>query len=126
MGHTKEKCWKRRKDGKASFVLVADEEATFEQLNCLCGAKHDVFSMARIPRKHLLIEAMEDDTINDREAMFVGLERSFKMKFKILIHFIKGKISLSLMEIILTIPKELESLKNLIKLAKKKWDEGSK
>jgi hypothetical protein len=69
---------------------------------------------------------MEDDTINDREAMFVGLERSFKMKFKILTHFIKGKISLSLMEIILTIPKELESLNNLIKLAKKKWDESLK
>jgi hypothetical protein len=30
------------------------------------------------------------------------------------------------MEIILRIPKELESLKNLVKLTKKKWDEGLK
>jgi hypothetical protein len=50
------------------------------------------------------------------------------MRFKILTHFIKGKISLSLMEIIVTIPKELKSLNMLVKLAKKKkeWNEGLK
>jgi hypothetical protein len=31
-------------------VMVDDEETTLEQLNRLCGAKHDVFSRARIPR----------------------------------------------------------------------------
>jgi hypothetical protein len=41
-------------------------------------------------------------------------------------HFIKGKISLSPMETILVIPWKLKSLENLIKLAKKKHDEGLK
>jgi hypothetical protein len=126
MGHTKDKCWKRRKDGKTSFVLVDDEERTLEQLNRLCGAKHDVFSEAKILKKCLLIEAVERDTTNDQEVMFVGLGRSFIMRFKILTHVIKGKISLSPMEIILTILKELESLKSIVKSAKKKWDEGLK
>ncbi len=60
--------------------------------------------------------------------MLVGLGRIFIMRFKILTHFIKGKISLSLMEIIVTIPKELKSLNMLVKLAKKKkeWNEGLK
>jgi hypothetical protein len=50
MGHTKDICWKRGKDGKVSSdannylkVLVDDEEATLEQLNHLCGTKHDIF-----------------------------------------------------------------------------------
>jgi hypothetical protein len=43
MGHTKDECWKRKKDGKASSVLVDDEKTTLEQLNCLYGAKHDFF-----------------------------------------------------------------------------------
>jgi hypothetical protein len=40
----------KRKDGKASSatnnyleVLINDEETTLEQLNYLCGAKHDFF-----------------------------------------------------------------------------------
>ncbi len=45
---------------------------------------------------------------------------------KILRHFIKGKISLFPMETILTIPDELESLENLVKLARRKHDEGTK
>lgn len=48
------------------------------------------------------------------------------MRFKILINFIKGKISLSPMETILKILRELESLKSLVKLVQKKWDEGLK
>lgn len=54
------------------------------------------------------------------------LGKGFAMRSKILTRFIKGKISLSPMETILTIPRELESLECLVKLAKKKRDEGLK
>jgi hypothetical protein len=56
----------------------------------------------------------------------MGLRRSSILRFKILINFIKGKISLSPMETILKILGELKSLKSLVKLAQKKWDEGLK
>jgi hypothetical protein len=54
MGHTKNKCWKKRKETKSHSctnnymeILVDDEVATLEQLNRLCGTKHDIFSKAR-------------------------------------------------------------------------------
>jgi hypothetical protein len=45
---------------------------------------------------------------------------------KILNHFIKGKISLSPIETILSITGELESIKSLVKLVRKKCNEGLK
>jgi len=44
-------------------------------------------------------------------------------KSKIFTHFLEGKISLSPLETILTIPNELEYLKGLVKLARKHKDE---
>jgi hypothetical protein len=44
------------------------------------------------------------------------------MKFKILSHFIKGKISLTPMETIFTIPGEQEYLEGLVKLARRRKD----
>jgi hypothetical protein len=70
----------------------------------LCGAKYDIFSKAKIPRKHLPIEAIEDEAINDRKVVVVEIGRGSAMRSTILTHFIKGKISLSPMETILTIP----------------------
>jgi hypothetical protein len=69
---------------------------------------------------------VEDDTTNYRKTMLVGLGKRTILRFKILTNFIKGKISLSPMETILKILGELESLESLVKLAKKKWDEGLK
>ncbi len=43
-------------------VLIDDEEITLDQLNKLCNMKHDVFSGAMIPRKHLPIETTDGDT----------------------------------------------------------------
>jgi hypothetical protein len=76
-----------------------------------------------IPRKCLFIEAIEDEAIDDKETIVVELRKGSGVRSKILI---KGKISLSPMETILTIPKELESLESLVKLTKKKKDEGLK
>jgi hypothetical protein len=58
VGHTKERCWKRGKQPKANYVVnkyleafVNDEATTLEQLNQLCGTKHDIFIGTRIPKK---------------------------------------------------------------------------
>jgi hypothetical protein len=44
------------------------------------------------------------------------------VKSKILFHFIKGKISLIIMETIFIIRRELEYLEGLVKLTKRKMD----
>jgi hypothetical protein len=61
----------KRKDGKTSFVannylevLVDGEKITFEQLNHLV-VQNMIFLGARIPRRCLPIEAIEDETTND-------------------------------------------------------------
>lgn len=71
-GHIKDMCWKCRKDGKIPFVannylevLIDDEETTLEQLNRLCNMKHDVFSRAMIPRRHLPTETIDGEATKD-------------------------------------------------------------
>ncbi len=103
-----------------------DEKATLEKLNKLCGAKHDVFTRAKIVRRHILVEIANGKMANDYEYGYVNLGRSSKTRSKISMHFIKRKISLSPMETVLVIPRELKSLESLVKLAKKKHDEGLK
>jgi predicted aspartyl protease len=44
------------------------------------------------------------------------------VKSKILSHFIKGKISLTPMETVMMIPRDLEHLENLVKVARNKKD----
>ncbi len=55
--------------------------------------------------------------------MSIGLEKEAIDKYRILTHFIKGKISLTPMETILTILGELEYLEGLVKLAKRQKNE---
>ncbi len=55
--------------------------------------------------------------------MSIGLEKDATIRFKILTHFIKGKISLTPMETILTILGELEYLEGLVKLARRQKNE---
>jgi hypothetical protein len=45
------------------------------------------------------------------------------MRSKILMHFMKGRISFSPMEMIITLPIELEYLEGLVKLGRRKKDE---
>lgn len=52
----------------------------------------------------------------------IGMSREASMKSKIFSHFIKEKISLSLVETILMIPKEQKHLESLVKLIKQKWN----
>jgi predicted aspartyl protease len=50
------------------------------------------------------------------------MNQETSVRSKILSHFIKGNISLTPMEIVLMIPRDLEHLENLVKLAGRKKD----
>jgi hypothetical protein len=52
----------------------------------------------------------------------LSADRDAAVRSKILSHFIKGKISLSPMETIMMIPRELEHLESLVQLARRRRD----
>jgi hypothetical protein len=63
MGHIENKCWKKGKETKSHStinnymeVLVDDEVATLQQLNKLCGTKHEFFFKGRIFKRRLPME----------------------------------------------------------------------
>jgi hypothetical protein len=130
LGHSEDRCWKKPKDGKshsgaANFleVLLNDEAATLQQLNKLCGSEN-LFSHTRVPRRRVLVEVATGGANPTLQTMGDGLgaDRDAAVRSKILSHFIKGKISLSLMETILMILGELEHLESLMKLARRRRD----
>jgi len=84
--------------------MVDDEKITLEQLNRLCGVKHDVFSKARIPGQHLFMKAIDEVKTYDRETRDLENNKNTTIQSKILNHFVKGKIAFSPMETILVIP----------------------
>ncbi len=130
LGHSEDRCWKKPKDermhtGTANFVevLLSDEEATLQQFNRLCG-NEKVFSYTRVPRRRVPVEVAPTTNAPSSEVEEEGMRmnRETTVKSKILSHFIKGKIVLSPMETVLMIPRELEHLENLVKLARRKKD----
>jgi len=130
LGHSEDKCWKKPKDGKstagvANFleVLFDDGAMTEQQLNKLCG-NENLFSYTRMPRKRTLVDVALGGValIPEAEREGVGVNRDTSVRSKILSHFIKGKIPLSPMETILMIPRELEHLESLVKLARRRRD----
>ncbi len=93
----------------------------------LCGTKHDIFSRTRIAKRRLHVETLDVEVANEGKTKCVlDFNRNPTIHSKILHHFIKGKISLSPMETILAILDELKHLESLVKLAKRKHDEGTK
>jgi hypothetical protein len=99
-------------------VLLNDEKATIQQLNKLC--EHDnLFSYTKVPRKRMPIDIAPGGVVPTLKATGDGLGVNWDttIRSKILSHFIKGKISLSPMETILMILKQLEQLESLIRLA---------
>jgi hypothetical protein len=104
-------------------VLLNDEEATMQQLNKLCG-NENIFSYTRVPRRRMHVEVAPRGIVPSPEAAGegTGVNRETSVRFKILSHFIKGKISLSPMETVLMIPGELKHLESLVKLARRKKD----
>jgi hypothetical protein len=72
---------------------VDDEDAMLEESNKLCATKHDGFTEAKIPRICLLIEVANGEAAGDHETRYVDINTSSIVRFKIFMHFIKGKIS---------------------------------
>jgi hypothetical protein len=68
------------------------------------------------------------DAVDGRATKLGPMDNFIKgsSRSKNIIHFIKGKISLSPMETILSITRELEYLESLVKLARKKHNESIK
>jgi hypothetical protein len=126
LGHSKDRCWKEPKNGKSNSktiffleVLLNDEEATMQQLNKLCR-NENVFSYTQVLRKRMFIEVALSGTVQTFEVIREGtrINKETSIRSQILSHFIKRKISLSLMYTILMILGELEHLESLIKLAR--------
>jgi hypothetical protein len=111
--------------GSVNFleVMLDDEEATLHQLNELCGSEN-LFSYTRVPRRRNHVEVTPATSGLTTDATIVGAEgnREGSVRSKILSHFIKGKVSLTLMETVMMIPGELEHLENLVKVVRRKKD----
>ncbi len=130
LGHSKDRCWRKPKDGKsqsgaANFleVLLNDEATTMQQLDKLCG-NENLFSYTRMPRRRMPVEVAPAGTVPSPKAVGegTGVGRETSVRSKILSHFVKGKISLTPMETVLMIPGELEHLESLVKLARRMKD----
>jgi len=89
-------------------VLVDGDKATLAQLNMICGLNYNVFFHVRVPKiripMNVLVYAapnVERENLGakgDGSDVQLRFDRGNNMKSKILSHFIKGKISLTLME----------------------------
>ncbi len=80
----------------------------------------------RIPKRRLPIVANlvkeQEEVIAEDEQRGANLGSKAVVKLKILSHFTKGKISLTPIETILVIPRELKYLEGLVKLARRRKD----
>ncbi len=85
-----------------------------------------MFFGVRIPKRRSLVIANptyeHEERIVEEEHMEANMGTKAIIKSKILFHFIKGKISLTIMETILIIIRELEYLEGSVKLARRKMD----
>jgi hypothetical protein len=78
LGHSKDKCWKKLKDGKANFgatifleVLLNDEEATMQELNKL-RENENVFSYIQMPRRRMPVKVALGGIVQPLEATREG------------------------------------------------------
>jgi hypothetical protein len=97
LGQSKDRCWKKPKDGKshsgvANFLelLLNDEEATMQQFNKLCRDEN-VFSCTRVLRRRMFIEVAPSGIVQIPEITRegTGINKESSVKSKILSHFIK-------------------------------------
>jgi hypothetical protein len=97
----KNRCWKKSTKGLSATinflkVLVDGEENFFSKLNHICGGNQHVFYGVRIPKRRLpissnpIVEQVGGIVEQEHKEANMGVE--FVVKFKILFHFIKGKM----------------------------------
>jgi hypothetical protein len=89
-------------------------------------SNHDFFSHVRLPKHKVTRNVFVKEIVNGDQRtsnligemikVGIGLEKISTMRSMIISHFLKGKVSLSPMERILIILKELEYLESLRKL----------
>jgi hypothetical protein len=116
LGHTEKIYWKKTNLKTCAIttnyleVMVDDEEIVRNQLDQICGNNHDLFSHTMVPRRKLPLDMIvrEPESVelpykylSRMKELEVGYEATIGSNS--LIHFIKGKISLTLMETILII-----------------------
>jgi hypothetical protein len=110
-------------------LMVNDEEATLNELKMICGVNHHLTSRNIIPKSKLLVHANEAEGVveqakgADAGDMTKEAMSNFGARSKILLHFMKGRISLTPMETIMKILGEMEYLEGLVKLARRRKDE---
>ncbi len=83
----------------------------------ICGKNHDLFLHTKVPRQRIPMQTFIGENggvdvlgrnSSQRKDVGIGLEKEVVVRFKILTNIIKGKISFTPMETILTIPRELD------------------
>jgi hypothetical protein len=110
-------------------VLINDEEATLAELNMICGANHHLSSGNKIPKRRLPMQVNEIEGIAEQAKGTYAINKTrevvpdFGARSKILLHFMKGQISLTPMETVMKILGKLEYFERFIKLARKRKDE---
>jgi len=77
-----------------------------------------------MPRRRMPVKVAPAGTVPPPETTVegAGVNQEESVRSKILSHFIKGKISLTPMETMMMIPRELEHLESLVKVARNKKD----
>ncbi len=139
LGHLEDFCWKKPKlhFGATNFleILLDYEEATLQQLNIFCGGEN-VLSYILVPKRKVPMEVtlntMTQNLETNNGGVGLGKSRDVKMnremyvKFKILSHFNKGKLSLFLNGNDFMTPIMFEHLESLVKLAIRRKDVESK
>jgi hypothetical protein len=129
MGHIEDRCLRKNGKGPSSStnflkVMVNDKEATLVELNRLCGIKHNIFFGIQMPKIKMHVQTStfggRTESPNNEGVDVGNLVFDGNIISKILSHFIKGNFSLTPMETILIIPRELEYLEGLVKLARRK------
>ncbi len=105
LSHLEDMCWKKPKDGKSHSratnfleVLLNDEDGTMQQLNKLWGNENILFYIW-VLKKRMHVEIALGGVVPTPEAVGKEIRVNWEtlVRSKILSHFIKGKISLSLM-----------------------------
>ncbi len=119
LGHSKDHCWKKKDtklfDSIANYleVLVNDEKATLTELNKICDVSHHLSFGNKIPKRRLTMQVNEAEGIVEQVEGAKTRDKTREtipnsgVRSKILLHFMKGWISFTPMDIIMRVFREL-------------------
>jgi len=107
--------------------MVNDEEATFIELNWLCGTKHNISFGVWMPKKRMHVQASVsrgwiEESFDSENVDAWNLVFDENIISKIFPISLRENFLLTPMETILIIPGELKYLEGLVKLVRRKKD----